>query len=697
MKKLVKRILGSSRDSGVTRTSSSQLAEPEDSSDVDTPLCAVCLDFNWERYERDPEDKGDEFAKRHLEVPLELMRNSVGCSLCEGVAYAVMAFGELNTAVTSKELSPDVKLGLSLLKTGKAELEVRDGDRWVIIFCLDFYIPVGLPSTCRNFRVSPELPSILDVEIAASFVTSHLDVCNSTHLLCRAKDFSMPSRLVYVPPKDGRKSIRLIENLHSRQNYVTLSHCWGELSSLSTTTKSSMKARLDKIVWNDLPKTFQDAISLVQKLKIEYIWIDSLCIIQDDDEDWKRESVKMAEIYSQAYLTISATCASNGQVGCFPPRWHRTNHGAMVPYSAVGPISDEIFSRFGFTARFCPSSHGHIFLQSPPESGAPLWLRAWAFQERTLSTRTIHFHGEEMIWECHEALSCECGQFCAENSSHFLSWGNSGSVRLATTGSRSRSTGLPDPMKGWFSIVSTFSKLDITFESDRLPAISGIANVMSNQFKESYIAGIWGSELARGLLWSQYGHQKSIRVAGTPRCYVPTWTWASAELVLRKSDGLMSSRANLHADPCFSSPSFESRVPVIKPIVEREEAAIQVRGKTITCSLRNRHKRSSDDYPEHELTFQGETCYVILDVMCTVEDEDVNDHLEVLCLLVGISDYDFYPIWERRYIFLDPYIVQYGLVLQKTSTGQYTRVGVLEIDSRKDWFAYSKLQTVEII
>ena len=80
-----------------------------------------------------------------------------------------------------------------------------------------------------------------------------------------------------------------------------------------------------------------------------------------------------------------------------------------------------------------------------------------------------------------------------------------------------------------------------------------------------------------------------------------------------------------------------------------------------------------------------------------IEDENVDDHLEVLCLLVGISDFDFYLIWARRHLFLDPYIIQYGLVLQKTSTGQHTWVGVFELDSRKGWFGDPKIQTVEII
>lgn len=95
-----------------------------------------------------PRINGDELAKRHLEVLLELMRKSVGCKLCEGVAYAVMAFGKLITAATSKGMSAVVKLGLSLLKTGKVEVEARGGERWIIIFSLDFYISAGKEAPC---------------------------------------------------------------------------------------------------------------------------------------------------------------------------------------------------------------------------------------------------------------------------------------------------------------------------------------------------------------------------------------------------------------------------------------------------------------------------------------------------------------------------------------------------------------------
>ncbi|KAH7311066.1 hypothetical protein BKA65DRAFT_543093 [Rhexocercosporidium sp. MPI-PUGE-AT-0058] len=274
----------------------------------------------------------------------------------------------------------------------------------------------------------------------------------------------------------------------------------------------------------------------------------------------------MAEIYSEAYLTIAATSASNCQVGCFTQRGHRINHGAEVQYSSV-----------------------------------------------------------------------------KSNSARYLTWGISESIRLATAGTLDPSTALPDPLKGWFGVDSVFSKLEISFESDRLPAISGLATAMSKHFKKSYIAGIWGAELAQGLLWSKYRHQQSIRVRGMPKFGVPTWTWASMELILSKGDGLMSSRGYLRIDPLFRSPSFDSLHTVMKPIVSSDEAAIKAQGKTIMCILRHRYQTFSDGYPEHELMFRGETSYLDLDVTCKDDKGQEIVQLEVLCLLLATSQDEFYP------------------------------------------------------
>lgn len=83
------------------------------------------------------------------------------------------------------------------------------------------------------------------------------------------------------------------------------------------TTKSTLSGHIDKIPWVTLPKTFRDAIEVTRNIGIKYIWIDSLCIVQDDEEDWERESSTMASVYERCYLNISATDSNDSHGGCF--------------------------------------------------------------------------------------------------------------------------------------------------------------------------------------------------------------------------------------------------------------------------------------------------------------------------------------------------------------------------------------------
>jgi hypothetical protein len=112
------------------------------------------------------------------------------------------------------------------------------------------------------------------------------------------------------------RCVRLKESLDERADYACLSHCWGDAKALVTET-ATLYQYLDEIVWDQLPKTFQDAITFLRYLKIRYIWIDSLCIIQESEEDWLEHSGSMASIYSFAYITIAATRAANGSAGMF--------------------------------------------------------------------------------------------------------------------------------------------------------------------------------------------------------------------------------------------------------------------------------------------------------------------------------------------------------------------------------------------
>ena len=134
---------------------------------------------------------------------------------------------------------------------------------------------------------------------------------------CKQKKPSLlPTRVLDVGSSDEEFSIRLYETSNETARYICLSHCWGGANLFKTETESLL-ARTQQIDWNDLPKTFQDAITMTRALGIRYLWIDSLCIIQDDEDDWRDEAAKMHEIYRNGYLTVAASKSKGPNGGLF--------------------------------------------------------------------------------------------------------------------------------------------------------------------------------------------------------------------------------------------------------------------------------------------------------------------------------------------------------------------------------------------
>jgi len=141
------------------------------------------------------------------------------------------------------------------------------------------------------------------------------DCLGPDHGFCtKPADAELPSRVLEVGVDNS--IIRLIEPRGKVTRYICLSHCWGN-EQIITTKKSTMKERMAAIKMEDLSKTFQDAVILTRLLRVQYIWIDSLCIVQDDVRDWEAQSSKMCDIYHKAYLTIAATSAKDGRGGLF--------------------------------------------------------------------------------------------------------------------------------------------------------------------------------------------------------------------------------------------------------------------------------------------------------------------------------------------------------------------------------------------
>ncbi|KAH6868752.1 heterokaryon incompatibility protein-domain-containing protein, partial [Alternaria rosae] len=260
--------------------------------------------------------------------------------------------------------------------------------------------------------------------------------------------------------------IRLIDTGNKRERYACLSHCWGGQYPLRTTKKpDTLSDHLENIEEQDLPKTFRDAIKVIVELGIRFIWIDSLCIVQDDDKDWQVQSAQMASIYANSTLTIAASASSGPHEGLF-----RVAAPDLIGWS---------ISNF-------PDIRARKPLQHDSER-LPLLERGWVFQERLLSPRVLHFTDHELIWECMEHLDCEC-QRLENPTAHF--WSVSKQLchpdrwRLLKD-DHSEITDV------WMRLIMDYFQLALSKPDDIFPAISGIAKSFGEATGWDYFAGMW--------------------------------------------------------------------------------------------------------------------------------------------------------------------------------------------------------------
>jgi hypothetical protein len=300
--------------------------------------------------------------------------------------------------------------------------------------------------------------------------------------------------------------IRLRDSSGERGRYIALSHCWGR-SQPFTTMKETLEARRNGFSTQDVPATFRDAIMVARLLNIRYLWIDSLCIIQDDSNDWQVESSRMGEIYSNSYLTIFADGAAADVEGFLKPRKHTYIH-----LDAIG-LNDEMVR----VALLHDTVKDMMKRLQPP----PLHSRAWALQERYLSRRKLHFMDSEMQWSCSEVARNESNLVLTENKwliDHLCPFVYEGKGILRREGPRG---GLLSYSK-WYDMIEDYTSRSLSIESDRFPALSGVAKAVANSKGDQYFAGIWLSDIERGLLWSPVG-----ACTRSAEWRAPSWSWAS--------------------------------------------------------------------------------------------------------------------------------------------------------------------------
>ncbi|KAF1985363.1 HET-domain-containing protein [Aulographum hederae CBS 113979] len=276
-------------------------------------------------------------------------------------------------------------------------------------FCLnnDVSSLPPLPLLVRGRRIEQSPSSSNTLYRASQWV----EECNTNHNTCAIRKAPLPRRVLDLAQTTTPGTIKRVETDGEHASYACLSYCWGTVLHF-TTTKATLDARKSGIDILDLPKTFQDAILIVSGLGVRYLWIDCLCICQDDVKDWERESSKMASIYSNSYIAIAAAAAVDSTQGCLiprrPPRYVEIN----LPTSAGADRSLLAFLR--------PANRAQDVKSYMTFSDEPLSQRGWVLQERFFAPRTIHFASDQMYFECHQNFVSE--DRILTNERYFTYW-----------------------------------------------------------------------------------------------------------------------------------------------------------------------------------------------------------------------------------------------------------------------------------
>ena len=391
---------------------------------------------------------------------------------------------------------------------------------------------LALPKAC--------LPSGDDTNTGSSASLSRikawLDICSSSHPACSRADSQappLPTRVLAVGTK-GSSKCHLVSGNKKNGHYATLSHSWGDPRNRPlSTTDQTISCRQRGIEDKALPKTFRDAVQVCRELGIEYIWIDSLCIIQEQEtqEDWAKEAPTMGQVYGNSMLTISAAAAADSTQGCFKERL-----GLIL-----WPCPIVLFGHFCYLYRY-PMNREEIC--GNPGDGEwdasnVLTQRAWVLQEQILSLRTITFSKNLLIWRCPSLstnekypLGIPHAPDISVDSHRFLQCIVNGITSSMPT----------KPMSGsyncWYNTVEEFTYRKLTYEEDRLPAIAGIAERFGRAVNDSYHSGLWRHDMIRGLLWRKWGIDSTCT---SKSGRIPSWSWASIKGRVRYSDLLSAS------------------------------------------------------------------------------------------------------------------------------------------------------------
>ncbi|KAF2188522.1 hypothetical protein K469DRAFT_565361, partial [Zopfia rhizophila CBS 207.26] len=367
----------------------------------------------------------------------------------------------------------------------------------------------------------PELPTP-GTDTFFKIIKLWLEDCDSdaNHKECQGlTPNSLPTRLIDVGTLDA-PMLRLLETREDKvenDKYIALSHPWGDPEKhppfstlrMDDSGKGHTISNFKKAIPYDwLPATFKDAVDTTRALKIRYLWIDSLCILQGKDGDFNEQAKRMEDVFSGAYCVLAASRATGQRDGFLGSRSQRNfvtfQRGAEKPFYVCQSIDN--FSR--------------DVLEGSLNS------RGWVSQERALARRTVYFTETQTYFECGSGVRCETLARMHNNMADFL-----GDPKFPDKAMRANSRALK--ISYFQDLYQQYSRLGFSRIEDRPIAIAGLEKRLQKAFHTKGGYGIFddgpdGGLFHRSLLWQRGEDEASLTPIVFPverNSRVPTWSW----------------------------------------------------------------------------------------------------------------------------------------------------------------------------
>ena len=425
------------------------------------------------------------------------------------------------------------------------------------------------------------------------------------------------------------------------------------------------------VLISSLPDTLQDAITVTRKLHLQYLWIDSLCIIQDSNTDVFEELRRMHWIYGNAYTTIVACASKNVNEGFLPARSSNLKDTTMplqVPLGSGG-------GRITIQRYVHPIADFKIGQGGLRPVNEPINLRGWTFQEQYLSRRILFFRKSTVFWECHELRG---GPRAREH--HLGPQLSSRVFRKPTAAS-------------WTDIVQEYSGRRLSDPHDKLPALSGITADFAARTRHHFAAGLCVDDFPYQLCWK-------LSTAGSrPAAWrAPSWSWASTDdpvYFLRRTEldfhpEYLSRDLSCSVLNCQVTP-----VSMVAPFGRVVSGFLEIRGRVLRCGpIPGSHRAGDSLYRIKEFApaagerYGGELEFDALsksffDPDYTAGPHDVRTSRgtepwgdPVYCLLLCTQQRTIFNSVEQQQQHREGVWWPFGLALRRDENGDFHRVGL---------------------